>query len=81
MLKDSAYLMQEAADRENRYRNKGNGPARPLYTEGDVVEALKRFKPIDYGMAQEINGITVKFWMRATSSARPPSSYPLEERS
>lgn len=61
MLKDSAYLMQEAADRENRYRNKGNGPARPLYTEGDVVEALKRFKPIDYGMAQEINGVTVKF--------------------
>jgi metallo-beta-lactamase family protein len=62
MLKDSAYLMQEAADRENRHRDQRSGQSRPpLYTEEDVVDALKRFKPIDYDKVQDIGGISVKF--------------------
>jgi metallo-beta-lactamase family protein len=33
----------------------------PLYTEEDVVRALRRFKPVDYGKGLEGGGLSVVF--------------------
>lgn len=62
MLKDSAHLMEEAADHESRHRDQRNGgPNPPLYTEKDVEKALLNFKHVDYGKANSVGGISVKF--------------------
>lgn len=79
MLKDSAYLMAEASDREKRHNDREKRhldprkmpPRPPLYTESDVFQAMKRFRPVDYGrkfnlaISQSISGTPAIF------SARP----------
>lgn len=62
MLRDSAHLMQEAADHESRHSDQWHGQSRPLlYTEKDAIRALQRFKSIDYGKVQDMEGFSVKF--------------------
>ncbi len=62
MLKDSAHLMEEGAERENQNGGDRNGwPSAPLYTEEDVVRAMRRFKPVEYGRRFEIGGLNVVF--------------------
>ena len=62
MLKDSAHLMAEANDHENRHRGlKQNPPRPPLYAESDVLPAMKRFQPVDYGKKFDLAGISVNF--------------------
>lgn len=62
MLKDSAHLMQEASDHESRHLDqKHNRSTPPLYTEKDVVQALRQFKTLDYGKEKFIGDISVKF--------------------
>ncbi len=62
MLKDSAHLMQEASDHESRHQDqKHNRSTPPLYTEKDVVLALRQFKTLDYGKENSIGDISVKF--------------------
>ena len=62
MLKDSAYLMKEEADRESRHPDQRNGkPRPPLYTDEDVSYALRRFKPVDYYKVQDIGGASARF--------------------
>jgi metallo-beta-lactamase family protein len=49
MLKDSAHLIEETADRESRHEGQPSGnPNPPLYTEEDVGRAMKRFRPVAY---------------------------------
>jgi metallo-beta-lactamase family protein len=62
MLKDSAHLMEEAADHESRHPDPRHSQCRPpLYTEKDVDRALPHFKLIGYGKNQDIGGFSVKF--------------------
>lgn len=62
MLKDSAHLMQEASDHESRHRDqKHNRSTSPLYTEKDVVQALRQFKTLDYGKENSVGDLSVKF--------------------
>lgn len=62
MLKDSAHLMEEAADHDNRNRDQGNSQWRPpIYTKNDVVQALRQFRPIGYSKAHDIGGLSFKF--------------------
>ncbi len=62
MLKDSAHLMEEEAERENQNGGDHNGwPSAPLYTEKDVVRAMRRFKPAPYGRRFETGGLSVVF--------------------
>jgi metallo-beta-lactamase family protein len=61
MLKDSAHLMKEEAE------NRGSGPkehppdikALPLYTEEDVVRAMRRFRPVCYDRPFDLGGLSV----------------------
>jgi metallo-beta-lactamase family protein len=62
MLKDSAYLMQEAADYEKRHQDRVRGPFKPpLYTMDDVIHALSHFEPVDYDSEFNVSGLTVNF--------------------
>jgi metallo-beta-lactamase family protein len=63
MLEDSASLAAADAERETRARlRRGEDPVAPLYSLRDVADTLKRMRPIDYGVAQEIlPGIRVDF--------------------
>jgi len=62
MLKDSAHLMEEAADHESRHPDQRHGPTRPpLYTEKDVDRTLRKFKPLGYDKKSEIGGFSVRF--------------------
>jgi metallo-beta-lactamase family protein len=49
MLKDSAFLNEKETEWENRKRQrKGLKEQEPLYTEEDVIHALKQFRKLDY---------------------------------
>jgi metallo-beta-lactamase family protein len=63
MLEDSASLSAADAERETRARlRRGEDPVAPLYSLRDVADTLKRMRPIDYGVEQEIlPGIRVDF--------------------
>lgn len=62
MLKDSAHLMAEASDREKRHLDPRKMPPRPpLYTESDVFQAMKQFRPVDYGRKFDLGDISVNF--------------------
>jgi metallo-beta-lactamase family protein len=62
MLQDSAHLMEEAADRENRQGIQPSGNQNlPLYTEEDVERAMQRFRTFVYNEKHDIRGISVKF--------------------
>jgi metallo-beta-lactamase family protein len=62
MLKDSAHLMAEASDRKNRHRDPKQDPPRPpLYAENDVLPAMKRFQPVNYGEKLDLGNISANF--------------------
>ena len=62
MLKDSAHLMAEASDRENRHRDPKQDPPRPpLYAESDILPAMKRFQPVNYGKKLDLGDVSVNF--------------------
>jgi metallo-beta-lactamase family protein len=62
MLKDSAHLMAEASDRKNRHRDPKQDPPRPpLYAENDVLPAIKRFQPVNYGEKLDLGNISANF--------------------
>jgi metallo-beta-lactamase family protein len=62
MLKDSAHLMAEAADHENRHSERRRETSRtPLYTENDVLQAMKQFQSVGYDKKLDIGGIDVNF--------------------
>ena len=62
MLKDSAHLMAEAADHENRHPDQRHEPPRPpLYEENDVLQAMKRFQSVGYEKRIDLGGIGVNF--------------------
>jgi len=60
MLRDSAHLMEEAAEHESRNRKHGRSRP-PLYTDEDVLQALRQFEPIDYDKEHEIGSISFTF--------------------
>lgn len=56
LLNDSAGIQQNDAAYMNRRREKrGMAPIKPLYTEEDVVEAMRLFKIVDYNENFEID--------------------------
>jgi len=56
LLNDSAGIQQNDAAYMNRRREKrGMAPIKPLYTEEDVVEAMRLFKIVDYNEDFEID--------------------------
>jgi len=58
MWRDSARLMEEQSTHERRHPDQG--PARPpLYDEGDVERALRRFRPAGYGEPFGAAGVPV----------------------
>ena len=60
MLRDSARLMEEQSVHEGHHPDQG--PARPpLYDEGDVERALKRFRPARYGEPFGAAGVAARF--------------------
>jgi len=55
MLKDAAYLEEKGAEWDNRKRRrKGLAPVAPLYTRRDAALVVRRFRPLDYGAAEDI---------------------------
>ncbi|MDD1742551.1 MAG: MBL fold metallo-hydrolase, partial [Methanotrichaceae archaeon] len=60
MLRDSAHLMKEEADRNIRHPERGL-PTVPLYSEDDVIYAMHRFRPIGYNKATELGGYSFLF--------------------
>ncbi len=63
MLRDSAYIQERDVEHVNkRRRKKKQTPFEPLYTIQDAVEALTRFRGVDYNNEVEITeGVGVKF--------------------
>jgi len=49
ILRDSAKIQQEEAERANRYGYSRHDPARPLYTDADVSRAMHLFRLHPYG--------------------------------
>lgn len=60
MLKDSAHLMKEDADRNIRHPEHGL-PRTPLYSEEDVIYAMHRFKSIGYNRSIELGSLSLMF--------------------
>lgn len=62
MLKDTAHIMEEAAEHEAHHQSNQKGQFhQPLYTEKDVEIALRRFKPVSYGNEFEFKGVPIIF--------------------
>lgn len=63
MLRDSAFIQEQDAERENRRRARGRKPfEEPLYTIREAEAVLKLFEPLDYGIEEEVfPGLRVRF--------------------
>jgi len=63
LLADSANIQMQDAEFENKIRGKKNLPEiEPLYTEDDVITAMRLFKIVDYNLDFEIDPrITLRF--------------------
>jgi metallo-beta-lactamase family protein len=62
MLKDSAHLMEEDANRQNRHQDLQQvSPISPLYTQEDVFQAMQRFQNADYNKKFELDNYSVNF--------------------
>ncbi|HET9170732.1 MAG TPA: MBL fold metallo-hydrolase [Actinospica sp.] len=48
VLKDSAHLMEEDAEHANKHGYSKHHPALPLYTTGDALRTVARFRPAGY---------------------------------
>ncbi|WP_101069012.1 MBL fold metallo-hydrolase [Roseovarius salinarum] len=62
MLRDSAAIQQQDAERETRHRKRaGQAPVAPLYTEADAERVLGRVRTLCYGEVTEVApGLTVR---------------------
>ena len=61
LLPDSARLLEEEAQYANRHGWSKHHPALALYTEGDAIAALKRFRRVEFEQAFEpIPGVRVR---------------------
>lgn len=55
MLRDSAFIQEQDAERENRRRLRGKQALlEPLYTIQDAEEVLKQFESLDYGIEKDL---------------------------
>ncbi len=54
MLADAANIAAMDAEQDNRYLRPGQEPSVPLYTQDDVDAAVKRMRPVEYGVPSEI---------------------------
>lgn len=63
LLNDSAGIQEQDAEYMNSLsKRKGASPVKPLYTEQDVMEAMRLFKIVDYNTDFEIEPrVTVRF--------------------
>jgi metallo-beta-lactamase family protein len=62
LLPDSAHLLEEEAERANRYGYSKHQPALPLYTGEDVGRALQHFQPERFEREFEpVRGVRVRF--------------------
>ncbi|NYT01998.1 MAG: MBL fold metallo-hydrolase [Methanosarcinales archaeon] len=61
MLRDSARLMEEEAERESNRDGPGEPQTQPLYTEEDVVRLVRRFRPVAYDNKMELGNLSVVF--------------------
>ncbi len=62
LLHDSAHLLEEEAERANRYGYSKHHPALPLYTVADVDAALDLIAPCRFGTPYEVvPGVTALF--------------------
>ncbi len=60
MLRDSAKLMEEQAAHERRHPDQGR-PRPPLYDDGDVERALRRFRNVGYNVPADAAGVPFRF--------------------
>ena len=56
ILSDSAHIQEEDAKRANRKGYTRHQPAKPLYTQGDAEQALRRFDTVAWGETIRIGG-------------------------
>ncbi|PKK40283.1 Metallo-beta-lactamase family protein, RNA-specific [Clostridiaceae bacterium JG1575] len=63
MLRDSAYIQEQDAERDNRKRLRHNeAPLKPLYTIEDAAGSLALFEAQEYGkISQPLPGVSVRF--------------------
>jgi hypothetical protein len=55
LLRDTANLMQQDADRANRRAgDELIGPVKPLFGIAEVEATMKLFRPLDYAVAQQV---------------------------
>ncbi len=64
LLRDSARIQMEDAERENRRRRRqGRGLVKPLYDERDVERVLAQMQGVRYGEAKEVApGVTIRYF-------------------
>ncbi|MDM7935504.1 MAG: MBL fold metallo-hydrolase, partial [Methanothrix sp.] len=61
LLKDSAHLMEEAAEHERRHHDIRHGQMGSLlYTHDDVLHSLRHLRPVAYGREHSIGGLSVR---------------------
>jgi metallo-beta-lactamase family protein len=66
ILKDSAYLQLNEAERDNRKRQRaGKEPVEPLYLDKDVEETLPLFQPIEFHQHAEVAPGISAFYVQA----------------
>jgi len=58
---DSGRIQEEDAEHHNRRGTSSHRPARPLYTEADAHEALKRLEPVPFHAPQTLGIIEATF--------------------
>lgn len=63
MLRDSAFIQEQDAERENRRRLRGKQAlVKPLYNIKDAEEVLKQFESLDYDIEREVfPGLRLRF--------------------
>lgn len=62
LLRDSAYLFERDAEFANRHQFSKHHPAKPLYTQADAEEAIKRFTTLEFEQNHKVaDGIDLNF--------------------
>ncbi|GIV28267.1 MAG: MBL fold hydrolase [Bacteroidia bacterium] len=61
VLKDSAKIQEEEAERANKEGYSKHHPAKPLYTLEDVEKIISRFVPIEINKWINLNNIQIRF--------------------
>lgn len=61
MLNDSAHLMEEEANRQNRHQDQQDSHRQPLYTQDDVLQAMRGFQIVDYYKQFDMGSYSINF--------------------